>query len=68
MRDLNSLIIEGIASEYASNKFTLLHTQTYNGKDGQVKEYAMSFTVFVFSERLKEILNAKFKQNPAIRL
>lgn len=68
MRDLNSLIIEGIASDYASGKFTLLHTQTYKEKDGQVKEYAMSFRVFVFYEKLKEILDAEFKQNLTIRL
>ena len=68
MRDLNSLIIEGIASEYDSGKFTLLHTQICKEKDGQYKEYTMSFSVFVFSERLQELLKEAFKQNQAIRL
>ena len=57
---LNSLVIEGIGSNYVDGTFTL----TYHGEHTE----DFSITAVIFPQSLKECLSAKFEQSSEITL
>ena len=56
---LNSLIIEGIASNYADGTFTFSYQKEWN---------VFNMPAIIFPNDLKECLSDKFKQQSEIRL